>query len=979
MAEDIGTVYVQVEPSGRGFGKTLEGQVAGAADAGSKQGSTSILSRIGGAFSKIGKIGLGAVTTIGTGIVALAAKGGFERALNIENAQAKLKGLGHDSSSVSEIMNDALASVKGTAFGLGDAATVAASLSASGVKQGSQLTNVLKTVADTAQISGRSLTDIGTIFGSVAARGKLQGDDMLQLMSSGVPVLQLLAKHLNLTSAQVSDMVSAGKIDFQTFADAMQEGMGGAALSAGTTFTGALNNVKAALSRLGEQAATPTLEGLRNIFNDLIPLIDQVTVGLQPLSTMLATRLGFAAQTAGTGIQTLTQALSNGSLSLQDTASRVGQLAGGFGVLIGVGSNITPLFDMFSKLGHAGDKSMSQLTNTVKSLPEGLSNTLGGLQQFRSIFNKDIRDSLTLDGDPLAQAASRVSKGVDGLFQPFKNVGSKLANTGFASRLADFGGNISTGFTKLTSVADSNMKVFSTRLTSGFTSAFGKLGDSKIGSSFTRLTGNVKTAAGSLTSNLGNIFGGFGDMVSTPLQTGLSKVGGLVSSFFAPSNFLKFFGFGALAAALIAGVGLLDQSMGDALPGMISNVAKQAPAFINQFTTHILAALPGVMSSGSQIIISLLNGIKTALPSLFDGAGQIIISLVTGLAQALPGLIPSAVGMITTLVIGLINLLPQIIQAGFTLLQGLVQGLVNALPILLKALPTIITSLVDEFATALPMLFNTGTTILLALINGLVAVMPSLAAMLPTIINTLITFLITNLPTIIQTGVQMLLALINGLVDALPQLIGYLPQIIVSIVSTLLAHLPEIISAAIQIIIALAGGLIQAIPKLISALPEIISSIKDGFTKIDWGEVGKNIINGIRDGIVKFAGNLWDAAKNAAKGALDNVKSFLGIHSPSRVFRDQVGFMIGAGMAMGIKDSGSMVEDSLKAMNLKLTDGINPINATVNSDTSNPVDSTNPGQNGTTVNQYIYPQQDDPRIQMRLWGREASKAMAGAV
>ena len=165
--------------------------------------------------------------TIAGGITALAAKGGFQRALNIENAQAKLKGLGHDSKSIAEIMNNALASVKGTAFGLGDAATVAASLSASGIKEGDQLTKVLKTVADTAQISGRSLTDIGMIFGSVAARGKLQGDDMLQLMSSGIPVLQMLGKHLNKTSAEVSDMVSDGKIDFQTFADAMQEGIAG--------------------------------------------------------------------------------------------------------------------------------------------------------------------------------------------------------------------------------------------------------------------------------------------------------------------------------------------------------------------------------------------------------------------------------------------------------------------------------------------------------------------------------------------------------------------------------------------------------------------------------------------------------------------------------------------------------------------------------------------------------------------------------
>lgn len=143
-AQDIGVAYVHVEPSGKGFGKSIEGDIGDAVNKASKKSSSTLISKIGGAFGKIGKVGTGAIATLAGGITALAAKGGFTRALNIENAQAKLKGLGHDSASVTEIMNDALASVKGTAFGLGDAATVAASLSASGIKEGDQLTKVLK-------------------------------------------------------------------------------------------------------------------------------------------------------------------------------------------------------------------------------------------------------------------------------------------------------------------------------------------------------------------------------------------------------------------------------------------------------------------------------------------------------------------------------------------------------------------------------------------------------------------------------------------------------------------------------------------------------------------------------------------------------------------------------------------------------------------------------------------------------------------
>ncbi len=226
-------------------------------------------------------VGVGAGATLALG--KLAATGGFNRALSIEDARAKLKGLGHDAGSIDEIMNNALASVKGTAYGLGDAATTASQLVASGVKQGDQLTSVLKTVGDSAQISGRDFTEMGSIFSKVAASNKLQGEQVNQILDSGIPILQFLAKHYGITAEEAQKMVSSGKVDFENFAAAMQENLGGAAQSAGTTFKGAMANVKAAFSRLGEKAMTPVLNGLRDIFNAAIPLVDAVTTKLTPV------------------------------------------------------------------------------------------------------------------------------------------------------------------------------------------------------------------------------------------------------------------------------------------------------------------------------------------------------------------------------------------------------------------------------------------------------------------------------------------------------------------------------------------------------------------------------------------------------------------------------------------------------------------------------------------------------------------------
>lgn len=226
-------------------------------------------------------VGVGAGVTVALGKMAVT--GGFNRALSIEDARAKLKGLGHDAGSIDEIMNNALASVKGTAYGLGDAATTASQLVASGVKQGDQLTSVLKTVGDSAQISGRDFTEMGSIFSKVAASNKLQGEQVNQILDSGIPILQFLAKHYGITAEEAQKMVSSGEVDFENFAAAMQENLGGAAQSAGTTFKGAMANVKAAFSRLGEKAMTPVLNGLRDIFNAAIPLVDAVTTKLAPV------------------------------------------------------------------------------------------------------------------------------------------------------------------------------------------------------------------------------------------------------------------------------------------------------------------------------------------------------------------------------------------------------------------------------------------------------------------------------------------------------------------------------------------------------------------------------------------------------------------------------------------------------------------------------------------------------------------------
>lgn len=223
--------------------------------------------------------------------------------------------------------------------------------------------------------------------------------------------------------------------------------------------------------------------------------------------------------------------------------------------------------------------------------------------------------------------------------------------------------------------------------------------------------------------------------------------------------------------------------------------------------------------------------------------------------------------------------LPILVSGGLLMMGGLVTGIVDNIPLIIDAAFAAVTGFMDGLSAQLPAIVPLAMQAVLDFAAGI----------------------LVNLPSLVAAGLQMLNGLAVGVVNAIPQLVGQIPAIIGSFVSGVLANLPQIISAGIAMLVNLAVGLVQAVPQLIGQIPAIISSVVTAFTSYDWGSVGMQIINGIKDGLTGAARSLCEAAANAAGDALNWVKDKLGIHSPSRVFRDQVGKMIPAGMAVGIE------------------------------------------------------------------------------
>lgn len=247
----------------------------------------SIGSKLGGLISnglKAAATSAGVLAAAGIGV---ALHAGFERLTAIDDAKFKLQSLGNSTEAVKSIMDNALASVKGTAFGLDEAGTTAASAVAAGIQPGQQLTQYLTTVAGAASVAGTSMADMGSIFNQVQTSGKAFTGDLNQLADRGLPVFKWLQDATGKTGAEFQSMVQSGGISAEMFEKAVADHVGGAATVMGGSIRGQLSNMKAAYSRFGAELATPLFSALSPLTTTITETFDKITTNIKPLTAKL--------------------------------------------------------------------------------------------------------------------------------------------------------------------------------------------------------------------------------------------------------------------------------------------------------------------------------------------------------------------------------------------------------------------------------------------------------------------------------------------------------------------------------------------------------------------------------------------------------------------------------------------------------------------------------------------------------------------
>lgn len=408
----------------------------------------------------------------------------------------------------------------------------------------------------------------------------------------------------------------------------------------------------------------------------------------------------------------------------------------------------------------------------------------------------------------------------------------------------------------------------------------------------------------------------------------------------------------------------LGEDIGPSLRALSETVFTFVKDNLLPMVGNALSGLPELLNSVLSMAIRGLNLVGNNADSLMQQGISLISELIAGIVSAAPYLAESALRVISSF--GNAIMETDWVATAENLISALRENLDLAAGEILGTDGNIVKSILDAITTNLPAILNGGVGIVTEIANGVLAGIPEALLAMGDLLKYLVSSVLKATPSILQCGFTLISELASGLANNLPAIATAIGSVIADLLAEIGKHLPTILQQGITLVGRLAAGLIKGIPKLIAAIPELIGRIGDEFAEHDWRKIGSDILSGIAKGITNGVGAIVEAAKEAASSALQTAKKWLGIASPSKVMRDQVGKFVPLGVAEGIKRNLNPIS---KAMNdiTKVTtgtaeSGLNAVTRTNMGMLGNRSNRANVNMGGVIINVYGAEGQDEREL-----------------
>ena len=318
---------------------------------------------------------------------------------------------------------------------------------------------------------------------------------------------------------------------------------------------------------------------------------------------------------------------------------------------------------------------------------------------------------------------------------------------------------------------------------------------------------------------------------------------------------------------------------------------------ISGLASNLVAQAPKLMQIGGTILTALVSSISSNLPVLLNAAVPVIMELANGIISAAPDIITAVISVLGTIgsaladPANLSNLLDSAVAIVMTISDAIAQNAPTVIPAIVEIIMQMLTALTDE-STLMPLL-EAGLSVITSVVQGILKAISVLIKNLPAIISNITNFLVNSTPLIIQAAIELL----GGIISAIPEIIV------------------ELAKATPQIISSLVSGLLGGIGQIIS--------------------VGGQLLAGLWQGISDKIGWIVDKIKGFGNTVMNTIKGIFGIHSPSKVFRDEVGEMLALGLGEGFEKGMPEVEkdmiNSTKGMAEDISDAMK-VNGSVSMD-----------------------------------------------
>lgn len=456
-------------------------------------------------------------------------------------------------------------------------------------------------------------------------------------------------------------------------------------------------------------------------------------------------------------------------------------------------------------------------------------------------------------------------------------------------------------------------------------------------------------------------FGAIGLKGVAPLMSKIPVLGGMLGKLAAPISALGG-PIGAVVAALGALIatspelqnsfGSVLQNVGAAFGDAMNIMGPTLRTLGKEFGSMLQAVMPSLIELGKGVAVAF-NQVMTTLAPLIP---QILMPIMNAVRQMMP-VVQQVITVIANAVASVLPMLAGILQSIMPVIATIIEQLTPLLPMILTPIMQAITMLVpiveQVVATVLPIV-EQFMPMLQQVIEALIPpVMSIIETLLPTILS-----LVEQLAPVVQEVITAIGGALNTLMPVVQQCVGlivsFINSVILPTVQSMAPVVTSVINTIINVVKPIAGiikGVVDVIAGIFSGdwnrvwngLKGVVSNAIDAVRNIFSGaiDIGKNFIQGLWNGISNMGGWIKDKIGGFCSGIVDNIKGFFGIHSPSRLMRDQIGRQIARGMGIGIDDGSAGVIGTVGRLGQRIVDQARAISPTVG------VAATGAGLNGS--------------------------------